>query len=203
MKLGSVALKHHIPKETTIYYTGDAATSFYLVKEGKVKIIRKSDTGKEIILAMLGHGEIFGELSIVGQEEREEVAVTAEDSLICLFHVCDFQRLMEHNPKLSLQITKLIGLKLKKIQRRLESLVFRTSEERIKEFLKDMAQEYGYTIAANPNENAIPIRLTQDDIGKLTATSRQTVSTVMKCLKKEGIITYDRHRIYIKKLNEL
>ncbi len=203
VKLGGVAVKHHIPKETTIYCTGDTATSFYLVKEGKVKITRKSDSGKEIILAMLGPGEIFGELSIAGQQEREEVAVTAEDSLVCLFQVSDFQHLMEHNPRLSLQVTKLIGLRLNKIQRRLESLIFRTSEERIKDFLKDMAHEYGYTVATNSNESAIPARLTHDDIGKLTATSRQTVSTVMKCLEKEGIITYDRHRIYIKDLSKL
>lgn len=202
-ELGEVALKHQIPKETTIYCTGEAATCFYLVKEGKVKITRKSETGKEIILALLGPGEIFGELSIAGQEEREEVAVTAEDSLVCLFRVSDFQHLMENNPRLSLQVTKLIGLRLKKIQRRLESLIFRTSEERIRDFLKDMAHEYGYTIATDPNKNAIPVRLTHDDIGKLTATSRQTVSTVMRCLEKEGVLTYNRHRIYIKDLNKL
>lgn len=203
LKLGEVASKHLITKDSVVYCTGDAARCFYLVKEGKVKIIRRSDTGKEIILAMLGPGEIFGELCMVGQEAREEIAIAAENSLVCLFQANDFQHLMDNNPKLSLQITKLIGLRLKKVQRRLESLIFRTSEERIRDFLKDLAKEYGYTIANTPCEIAIPVRITHDDIGKLTATSRQTVTSVLKSLEKASILTYDRHRIYIKDLGRL
>lgn len=201
IKLSNVAVMHRVPKDTVIYYDDDLASCFYLVKEGKIKITRKSNSGKEIILALLGPGEVFGELSIAGQEEREEVATTSEDALICLFKVGDFQGLMANNPKLSLQLTKLIGLRLKKIQRRLESLMFRTSEERIKDFLKELADEFGYKIAISPGEIAIPIRLTHDDIGKLTATSRQTVSSVLKSLEKKGIITYDRYRIYVKNIN--
>lgn len=203
VKLGGVAVKHFLPKDTEIYCSGDIANSFYLIKEGKVKITRRSDAGKEIILAILGAGEVFGELSIAGYREREEKAITAEDSLVCLFKVCDFQPFMDKNPRLSLQITKLIGFKLKRIQRRLESLIFRTSEERVRDFIRELATGYGYTIGLNPNEVAIPVRLTHDDIGKLTATSRQTVTTLLNCLSKAGVLTYDRHRIYIKAMDRL
>lgn len=202
-KLGKVALMQKAPKDQTIYCTGDTANCFYLVKEGKVKITQRGESGKEIILALLGPGEIFGELSISGQDRREEVAVAAEDSLVCLFQADDFQRLMDKNPRLTLQITKTIGQRLGKLQRRLESLIFRTSEERVKDFLKDLAVEHGYAVASSQNEVAIPIRLTHDEIGKLTATSRQTVSTVLKNLEKAGVITYDRHRIYIKDMINL
>lgn len=196
-------MKHFVPKDAEIYCSGDIANSFYLVKEGKVKITRKSDDGKEIILAILRPGEVFGELSIAGCEKREDAAVTTEDSLVCLFNVCDFRCLMDNNPRLSLQITKLIGLKLQKIQRRLESLIFRSSEDRVRDFLRDLAAEYGYEIGLNSNEVAIPIRLTHEEIGKLTATSRQTVTTVLVSLSKSNILSYDRHRIYIKSLNQL
>lgn len=202
--LGQVADMQPICKDQTIYCTGDIANSFYLVKEGKVKITQKSDTtGKEFILAMLGPGEVFGELCVTGQAQREDVAVAVEESLVCRFDVNDFSRLMDKNPRLTLQITKTLGSRLEKVQRRLERLIFRTADERVKDFLKDLALEYGYAVANNTNEIAIPMRLTHEEISKLTATSRQTVTTVLKNLEKSGVITYNRHRIYIKFLNML
>ncbi|MBF8965483.1 Crp/Fnr family transcriptional regulator [Pontibacter sp. FD36] len=185
-------------KDQEIYCKQDVADSFYLVKEGKVKIIQRSDNGKEVILAILGPGEIFGELAITDKATRDEVAVAAEDSLVCMFKASDFLRLMEASPQLTLQITKTIGQRLEKVQRRLEQLMFRTAEERVRDFLRDLAQESGYAIANNPEEIAVPMQLTHEDVGKLTATSRQTVTTVLNTLEKAGILTYNRHRIYIK-----
>lgn len=123
-KLGKVAQMDVMHKDQVIYSSGEAADSFYLVKEGKVKIIQRSDNGKEVILAILGPGEIFGELAVAGQDNREEYAVSAENSMVCKFYACDFQRLMDNNPRLTLQINKTIGKRLEKLQRRLERLMF-------------------------------------------------------------------------------
>jgi CRP-like cAMP-binding protein len=203
-KLGQLAQMQSIKKDQVVYQSFKAVQSFYLIKEGKVKIIRKLDNGKEILLSILGPGELFGEQCIADcQEDHNEVAITAEESMVCLFNVSEFQALMNQNPRLTLHVTKLIGSKFQKVQRRLESLIFKNSEERVRELLKDMAHEYGYMVANNPNEVAIPICLTHEDIGKLTATSRQTVTSILNNLSKAGILSYDRHRIYIKNLERV
>lgn len=123
--------------------------------------------------------------------------------MVCKFYACDFQRLMDNNLRLTLQITKTIGKRLEKVQRRLERLMFRTAEERVRDFLHDMALESGYVIGNNPDEVAVPMQLTHEDIAKLTATSRQTVTTVLSNLEKSGVLTYNRHRIYIKNIRLL
>lgn len=202
-KLGKMALMEKIPKGQVVYTSGQTADSFYLVKEGKVKIVHRSDNGKEIILAILGPGEIFGELSVTGKEIREEIAVAGEETLICRFQIDEFQQVLESSPGFMLQITRTIGQRLEKVQRSLERIMFRTAEERVKDFLRDIAVEQGYMVANNPDEMAILMQLTHEEIGKLTATSRQTVTTVLNNLEKAGVITYNRHRIYIKFLNKL
>ncbi|HEV7349728.1 Crp/Fnr family transcriptional regulator [Telluribacter sp.] len=192
------------PKDEVIYCDSDEAHSFYFIKEGKVKITRSSEGGKEMILAILGPGELFGELCLAdSQDVRQEKAITIEDSVVCLFRMSEVRKILEENPRLTLELTKHIGQKVRKIQRRLENLIFRTSEERVRDFLKEIAHEYGYKVANNPNEVAIPMRLTHEDIGKLTATSRQTVTSVLRNLAKADILTYDRHRVYIKNLQLL
>ncbi|MFD2515806.1 Crp/Fnr family transcriptional regulator [Pontibacter locisalis] len=201
--LDKMAVMRNAPRNQVIYFPEDTSDTVFLLKQGKVKISRISEAGKEMILAILGPGEIFGELSITGQSKREEIAEATEDAVICSVSIADFQRMMEMNPKFNLQVTKFIGFRLKKIQSRLESLIFKTAEQRVRYLLKELAEEHGRQIINNPEERVVKMRLTHEDIAKLSATSRQTVTTVLNDLEKHGIISYDRSRIFVRKYSEL
>lgn len=193
-----MAVMTDVAKKQVLYFSEDSANSVFLLKKGKVKISKISAEGKEMILAILGPGEVFGELSLTGQENREEIAEVTEDAVICKVKIEDFEKVMAKNPKFNLQVTKLIGFRLRKIQNRLQNMVFKTSEQRVKSFILEMADEMGRSILGDENQKVIELRLTQEDISKLTATSRQMVSTVFSELEKANIIKYDRRRIYIK-----
>lgn len=184
-------------KKQLIHFSDAGENKIYFVKAGKVKISKYSENGNEIILAILGPGEIFGELAITGQSAGDEVAEIVEDAVICELSTDEMQKMLESNPKFNLQITKLIGLKFKKIQNRLESLYFRSAPDRIREFIKDLAAEHGEK-TGKENEVAVNLNLTHEDIAKLTATTRQTVTSVFNELEKDGIIEYSRKQILIK-----
>lgn len=201
--LDQKAVMRNAPKNEVIYFPEDASNSVYMLKAGKVKISKMSADGKEVILAILGPGEVFGEMSITGQERREEIAEATDDTIICVVKIPDLQMMMEKNSKFNMQITKLIGFRLKKIQNRFESLIFKTSDERVKSFIRELADEHGIKVQGNTNEREIRLKLTHEDIAKLTATSRQTVTTVLNDLEKAGVITYDRSRIFVKAYSKL
>lgn len=192
-----------VKKGQVIYFPGDAAETIFMLKKGKIKISRTSAGGKEVILAILGPGEIFGELALTGQESREDTAIATEDTILCSMRVDQFENVMINNPKFHLQITKLIGSRLDKIERQLQRLIFKSAEQRVRYFLKELAEEHGREIIHNPEEREIKLTLTHQEIAQLTATSRQTVSSVLSQLESEGIITYDRHRILVRKLSQL
>jgi CRP-like cAMP-binding protein len=201
--LDKMAVMRNAPRNEVIYFPEDSSNTVFLLKKGKVKISRMSESGKEMILAILGPGEIFGELSITGQNQREEIAEATEDAVICSVSIADFQRMMEMNPKFNFQITKFIGFRLRKIQSRLENLIFKTAEQRVRFFIKELVEEHGRQIITSPEERVVKIRLTHEDIAKLSATSRQTVTSVLNDLERQGLISYDRSRIYVKKYSAL
>ncbi len=201
--LDRMAVMRNAPRNQVIYFPEDTSDTVFLLKKGKVKISRIAESGKEMILAILGPGEIFGELSITGQIKREEIAEATEDAVICSVSISDFQNMMAMNSKFNLQVTKFIGFRLKKIQSRLESLIFKTAEQRVRFLLKELAEEHGRQLITDPDERVIKMRLTHEDIAKLSATSRQTVTTVLNDLEKHGLISYDRSRIFVKKFSEL
>ena len=191
------------PKSSVLYFPEDQSNTIYILKEGKVKISKISPDGKEIILAFLYPGEMFGELGITGQDKREEIAVADEDCVMCIINTNDVKDMMASNPKFNFSITKLIGLKFKKIQNRFEALIFKNSEQRIASFILELSTEYGMEIKGNPEEKLIRLKITHDEISKLTATSRQTVTSALNKFQKEEVLIYDRKSIFIKNLSKL
>lgn len=200
MELSSQAKMMEAKKDQTIFLPSDVSNSIYFLKEGKVKISSFSDEGKELIFAILGPGEIFGELAIAGQTNREQIAATTEDAIICYVNVEEFENFLASHPRLSLRITKLIGFRLKKIRSRLERMWFKSAAERVKSLLSDLIEEHGIKIG---DEREIRLNLTHQDIANLAATTRQTVTSTFNELEREGIITYDRRRILVRKPKEL
>jgi CRP-like cAMP-binding protein len=202
-KLNRMAVMRHVPRKQVLYFPTDSSNSIYMLKAGKMKISRITPDGKEIILTILGPGEIFGELGIIGQQEREETAEVTDDAIVCIVDIKSLQNLMKDNPKFNTEILKFIGFRLKRVQSRLESLIFKNAEQRIRSLIKELALDHGRSIAGDENQREVKLGLTHGEIAKLTATSRQTVTTQLNELEKSGIIKYDRKRIYIQDLHRL
>jgi len=200
MKLNSSSKMTTAPKKQIIYFPEENSNSVYLIKKGKVKISRLSEDGREIIIAILGQGEIFGESAITDTgSKREEFAEATEDTILCNMFSEIIHDLMKTNPSFGIKITKIIGLRFKSIQSRFVSLIFKPSDERVKNFIKELASEEGQRTA--DGEIEIKLKLTHDDIGKLTATSRQMVTTVLNDLEKKNLVSYDRKKILVKNVN--
>jgi CRP-like cAMP-binding protein len=200
LKLNTGSKMREVLKKQIIYFPEESSNSVYLIKNGKVKISRLSEDGREIIIAILGPGEIFGESSITEPgSKRDEFAEATEDTLLCLMFSEIIQSLMTNDPNFGFKITKIIGFRFKRIQSRFESLIFKSSEQRVKSFIKDLANEVGQK--TNDGTIEIKLRLTHEDIGKLTASSRQMVTTVLNDLEKKNLVSYDRKKILIKNMN--
>lgn len=192
---------HHYKKDQYIYFAEETSRFVYLIAEGRVKIGNYSSDGKEVIKAILGKGEIFGEMALTGEGKRNDFAQAMDDNTsICPLTIEDMQLLMAQNKSLNFKIFKLIGLRIQKLERRVESLIFKDARTRIVEFLKDLASEKGKKIGY---ETLVKNYLTHKDIANLTGTSRQTVTTILNELKEKNIINFDRRRFLIRDMELL
>lgn len=188
-------------KDEYIYFPDQASANIYMIANGRIKIGTFTDDGKEIVKAILTTGEIFGELALAGEDRRSDFAQAMDDgSRVCPMTIDDLKDLMKDNQELSLKIFKILGFRLRKMERRIESLVFKDARTRIVDFLKEMAEERGQKVGF---EMMIKNHLTHKDIASLTGTSRQTVTTVMNELRDQNIINFDRRRILIRDMEKL
>lgn len=192
---------HYFKKNEYIYFEDEPSKYIYLIASGRVKIGSYKDDGTEAIKAILGAGEIFGELALAGEERRQDYAQALDDNTtVCPMSIQDMQALMANNQPLNLKIIKLIGIRIKKLERRIDSLIFKDAKTRIIEFLREMALEKGVKVGF---EVMFKNYLTHKDIASLTGTSRQTVTTVLNELKEKNLINFDRRRFLIRDLDKL
>lgn len=189
-----------VKKGEFIYFPNDVSNKIYFIEMGRVKIGAYSDDGREIIKAVLQSGELFGELGLIGEEKRVDFAQAMESTKLCIMPVNSMKMLMEKSQFFALQITQLLGNKLLRTERRLESLVFKDARSRIIEFLYDLTKENGRRIGYEWLVNKF---FTHQEIANLTGTSRQTVTTILNELREENYIYFDRKKLLVRDLKKL
>lgn len=193
-------LHRQFKKGEYIYLPEEHSDKMYFLTEGRVKIGTYNATGKEITKAILGVGEVFGEMAILGEAKRRDFAIVMEDAEMCVLTVEDMKALMRENSKVSMFMFRIMGDRTRKMERRLESLVFKDSRTRIVEFLHELALEKGRRIGY---EQEVRNFITHQEIANLTATSRQTVTTVLNELRNKNILVFNRRRMLVRDMNLL
>jgi len=188
-------------KNRFIYKIEDPADHVYFLVKGNIKIGANSLNGKEVIKSIIHPEATFGEMSIFGEETRESFAICIEnDTKVLEMSAKDFTELMESYPALANNVIRILSKKLHFAEKRIESLVFKDARERIIDFLKDSAKNFGKQIGY---EMLLKHSLTQQDIANFTGTSRQTVTSVLNDLKKSNQIYFKRRSILIRDMTSL
>ena len=186
-------------KKDYIYIQADAANKVYLIEDGKVKIGYYSEDGNEVVKAILTKGELFGEKAILGDEKRDEFAQSIDnETSICPISVDIMHDLMRENQNFSFKVYKFIGFKFKKLERRLQLLLFKDTKTRLIEFLDELCVDFGYD-CDKTGDHVIRHPYTQKDIASLIGTSRPTINILLNELKDENYLDFNRKEIRILK----
>lgn len=186
-------------KKDYIYFEEDSANRIYLIDHGKVKLGYYTEDGEEVVKAILTKGEIFGEKAILGIEKRNEFAQSIDNATaVCAVTKETLHELMRDNISVSFKIYKFIGLRIKKLERRLQLLLFKDTRTRLLEFLEELCDDHGYNCEKTGN-TIIKHPYTQKDIATLIGTSRPTLNAILNDLKEENILDYNRKEIKLLK----
>lgn len=199
-KLESRARLREFPKGSSVYLPADEATSVLLLVEGRVRIGHLTPDGKQAILAFVEPGEIFGEMALLGEPSRAEHAETTVPSRIVSLPIEAFESVMAESPNLSLGVTKLIGLRRRRVERRLQSLMFRSNRDRLVQLLVDLLEQYGQP---DREGTLIGIKLSHQELANIIGSTRETVTVLLGQLQLERFLRVSRQRIVVREPEKL
>ncbi len=183
-----------IKKRQPVYLPGDPADYVYLLKTGRVKVSSFAQSGKEITLAILRPGDLFGIVEAFDGTPREAHAEALEDVVVGAIPREDFVRRIKEQPDLAMEFTRLLVFQLRKLQTRVQDLVFRGATGRLAHLLLDLS---GATGSGGRSVLRIDARLTHQEMANVVGCARETVSTIMGQFREQGLIRINGQSITI------
>jgi CRP/FNR family cyclic AMP-dependent transcriptional regulator len=177
-----------------IYFPSEPGQSVLLLARGRVKIKVLAADGRETILAFIDEGELFGELALLDPSPRNEYAEAVDDAKVIAMAREELLWLMSQHPELSLQITKLVGLRRRRIENRLRNILFRSTRERIAALLLELQDSHGEKLRQGW---MIRLPLTHQELANLIGATRESVTLTLGRLQAEGLIQVRRCRLVV------
>ena len=175
------AILRRVTRGTAVVLAGDSTDNVYFVLNGNLKVVVSDEDGREVILCMLGQGDIFGEMGVVDAEPRSATVTAVSATDLVVIAQADFRHILQDNFELCLRIMGNLAQRLREADRKIESLALMDVYGRVARLLLDMAETAdGQTIVKK--------KISKQDIAKMIGASREMVSRVMKDLQTRGLI---------------
>ena len=173
---------------STILTTEQPGEAVYVILSGSAKVHVIRPDGTEVILAVLGPGEVVGEMSIADSLGRSADVATLEDSVLLWMDRSAFRTSVEEAPTLARNLAEVLSRRLRLTNTHLLSLATLDVPGRVASQLLALAREYG---ESTPEGTRIPMRLTQSDLAALAGASRVRVNQALGYFRKRGLLYID------------
>ena len=194
IEVSKITTERSYPKGSMIILEEEYGDKLFIVQSGTVKITRVNDEGKEVILALLGSSEIFGEMAILDGESRSANVLAQEACSLLVISREDFINILKKNFKVSFALMSELAKKLRKSDLQIEALSLSDAEHRIGVSILNLAEDMGVIRNGKVTIQNLPF---QQDIANMAGTSRETVSRVMKTFEDRNLILKEGHTVII------
>lgn len=179
------ATKKTIEKGSYLFNQGEPADTLYLIKAGKLKLVQLTEGGREIIVDILGSGEVLGETILFQKGDYLYGAQAIETTKVCSFSLAQFETLIRNNPAFAVKIISHLGQKLYEFVRLAGEITGVSAREKLLHILHRLADEHGRPLDSGM---LIELELTQQELADMVGISRVKVAQIISELKDNGII---------------
>jgi CRP/FNR family cyclic AMP-dependent transcriptional regulator len=179
--LAAGSARRSYPKGRTIVSEGEPSQSMYILLAGRAKVQRSDSEGKEVILAVLGSGEFFGEMSLIDDAPRSASVITLESCEFMAVSKDAFKSMLQQSPDVAMAVMRGLVRRLREADKKIETLALLDVYGRVARVLLDFSENVG-------GERMVKNKLPRQEIAKMIGASREMVSRVMKGLEMDGYI---------------
>jgi CRP-like cAMP-binding protein len=189
-RLGKELVPKLYRKGATILVTGEPGTSLFVVNTGLVKLVLSSPSGREVILDVLGPGEVFGELAVLDGEPRSADAVAVQTSELYLLDRQAFLRVLRERPEIAINLLGVLSRRLRRDAQVVHDAAFLDVPARLARTILRLA-------SPDPTGRLRTPRLTQSDLAGVVGTARQTLNKWLGVFIQEGSIAWYEGQITV------
>ncbi len=183
-----------------LFAEGDPGDRLYIVTEGKIKLGRTSSDGRENLLAVLGPGEMFGELSLFDPGPRTSTATALTDATVVGLGHDDLQPWLTGRPEVAGQLLRALAQRLRRTNENRADLVFSDVPGRVAKALLDLARRFGVQTGDGIH---VTHDLTQEELAQLVGASRETVNKALADFQHRGWLRHEARAVVLLDVDRL
>ncbi len=176
-----------------VYREGDTPNYLYLLKKGKIKVVKTDHYGKELVVEIIGAGDYFGYMAILEGSEHKETAVALDDAEVLLIPRAEFLTLVESNRDVAVRFIKMLAGNVKNQEERLLQLAYAPVRERAARALLDLHERF---VKQGGQEE---IRISRDDLAAVVGTATESLIRTLSDFKDSGFIQVKGRSIVVLK----
>lgn len=184
----------------TLFHEGEPGDRLYVVREGKVKLGRRSNDGRENLIAVLGPGEMLGELSLFDPGPRTATATAIVDAVVLELGHDQLIAWLRENPTVAIHLLQALARRLRRTNEALADLVFSDVPGRVAKALLDLSTRFGQTV-----EDGVRVAhdLTQEELAQLVGASRETVNKALADFASRGWVRREGRAVVLLDVDRL
>lgn len=198
--IAAVAREEQFRARDYVFMEGDTARWFCLVRTGHVKILRHARTGRDVVLELLGPGEMFGGVAVIERRPYPASAQATEPSTVVKIPQEAIVALAEREPSIIREIALMIGRRLRGAHDSVKSLAVDPVEARLASALVRLAEREGRRTAAGVE---LPFPLTRQSLADMTGTTVETTIRIVSRWLKDHVVMEDGGRLVLPDLEAL
>jgi CRP/FNR family cyclic AMP-dependent transcriptional regulator len=184
-EIGRVGLYRTYKKESIVLFENEEGAALFIIAKGAVKISRFGNDSKEVIFAVLHESDIFGEMSLLDEDERSATVTAIEDSQIFSIKRDDFLELLKKNHEVVVALLKVLSQRLRSADMKIKALSMHDAEGKIAAVLIQLADDLGIIKEGKVKIERLPF---QHEIANMAGTSRETISRTLHTFAKKGYV---------------
>ena len=198
--LQSQMSRTHMERGDVLFHEGDRGDTLYVIAEGKIKLGRTSPDGRENLVAILGPGEMFGELSLFDPGPRTMTATAVAETQLLGLGNEDLNGLLEGRPGVAKVLLAALAQRLRRTNENLADLVFTDVPGRVAKALLDLSARFG-----RPVEEGVLVAhdLTQEELAQLVGASRETVNKALADFATRGWLRLEARAVLLMDVERL
>lgn len=177
-----------------LFAAGGTDNHVYIVERGRVKIFQISTKGKETLLWFCAHGEIFGVSELCTGHARQVYAQACEDTLLVGVERERFKEFLATRPAVGLHVIDILAHRLRHLSHTVERLTTTDVRQRLQQLLIQLGERYGHK---EDNGVCIDIGITHQEMADMIGTTRQSVTSILSELKREGAVAFHGKRLHL------
>jgi CRP-like cAMP-binding protein len=181
-------------KGQSIFEEGQKSIGIYCVREGKIKVFKNGQDGREHITRVVLPGEFLGLKALLSGNEHSVSSVSIEDSVICFISKTDFFQLMIKYPEFTRSLILILSKLLEEAETRMLSLAYKPVRERLAETLLFLFNSFYPKTGKSPKDY---LNLTRIELANIIGTAPETVIRLLSEFKEEKLISIKGRKIFL------